>query len=492
MPDGQPTDIGGPNPDVELPEEFPFRDKFLEFLGRWRRAGRILQAPTGRKVSPENIPALRHIVHLLVDEEEGWSERDWNRDTQGDLLDRLIEDGTVDPTADEEAATDPTALPRMLVAVLKRLGLVRVEGGHLVATDAGVAFVDSDDEGALRLLSRQAVKVQHPSPDTPADYRDEFEGILPHLFLMQVLDKINRRLTRDEHLLFVNIAKSQDELSYVAGLIDLYRQLSEDQQADLITTARVVNGSRYTKANNNFIYQMGFYTLPPYLHYDDNAKLVIVTDEEWFNEILDHVADDLVVPTFETEADWIAYIGDPDQGPDWWTWINREIERAESAEEAQRIVEENRERVEALPDDRRAQVQRKQVEKSIEDFYEEHPQVIEEGLAVYVDDEGRNGRQYPTDVGPVDLLCVDENGTLVIVEIKVDEAEDGVFGQILRYMGWLHAQHPGARDNVRGIILAGSFPDSAKYSRIGLGIGRGDDVNRFLQFETHGFKTKLT
>ena len=48
-----------------------------------------------------------------------------------------------------------------------------------------------------------------------------------------------------------------------------------------------------------------------------------------------------------------------------------------------------------------------------------------------------------------------------MVEIKADDAHDSVFGQILRYIGWVHLNLPDGSNNVRGIILAGGFPETA-------------------------------
>lgn len=84
----------------------------------------------------------------------------------------------------------------------------------------------------------------------------------------------------------------------------------------------------------------------------------------------------------------------------------------------------------------------------------------------------------------MDLLCKDSRGQYVVVEVKAGEAEDSVFGQILRYIGWVHTNLKGGRNNVRGIILAGQFSEKARYSRIGL---LRDDSKAFVKFKEHGF-----
>ncbi|HEX40513.1 MAG TPA: DUF91 domain-containing protein, partial [Phycisphaerales bacterium] len=97
--------------------------------------------------------------------------------------------------------------------------------------------------------------------------------------------------------------------------------------------------------------------------------------------------------------------------------------------------------------------------------------------------------QFSTPIGRIDLLCIAKKGEYVVVEIKADEAQDSVFGQILRYIGWVHRNVKGGRDNVRGIILASEFPESARYSRIGL---MKPNYKEFLQFKKHGLNVQDT
>lgn len=60
-------------------------------------------------------------------------------------------------------------------------------------------------------------------------------------------------------------------------------------------------------------------------------------------------------------------------------------------------------------------------------------------------------REYPTDIGPVDLLCRDEDGNPVAVEVKRRGEIDGV-EQLARYLERL-ARDPHLRE-VRGLFVA--------------------------------------
>ncbi len=57
-----------------------------------------------------------------------------------------------------------------------------------------------------------------------------------------------------------------------------------------------------------------------------------------------------------------------------------------------------------------------------------NPDTIEQGLQIIA-------HQHPTDSGPLDILAVDSDGTLVVIELK-NEASDGHLDQGLRYYDW--------------------------------------------------------
>lgn len=68
-------------------------------------------------------------------------------------------------------------------------------------------------------------------------------------------------------------------------------------------------------------------------------------------------------------------------------------------------------------------------------------------------------REYPTDIGPVDLLCKAADGTTVAVEIKRRGEIDGV-EQLTRYLEFLN-RDPLLRP-VRGMFVAQSIKPQAK------------------------------
>ena len=113
------------------------------------------------------------------------------------------------------------------------------------------------------------------------------------------------------------------------------------------------------------------------------------------------------------------------------------------------------------PDDESTEVSI-QMERDLEDFLVNNLNLIEEGLKLYADEQGQNGRQYSTDVGTIDLLCRNKDDW-VIVELKKGRSSDRVVGQISRYIGWVSENLAEGRD-VRGIIIVHEFDPKLKYA----------------------------
>ncbi|MEX2278641.1 MAG: endonuclease NucS [Acidimicrobiia bacterium] len=97
-------------------------------------------------------------------------------------------------------------------------------------------------------------------------------------------------------------------------------------------------------------------------------------------------------------------------------------------------------------------LQKDGVEAHLQALLAERPWVLEEGLVLV-------RREYPTDIGPVDLLCSDADGRLVAVEIKRRAEIDGV-EQLTRYLQRLELDSRLAP--VRGILAAQSVTPQAR------------------------------
>jgi endonuclease len=97
-------------------------------------------------------------------------------------------------------------------------------------------------------------------------------------------------------------------------------------------------------------------------------------------------------------------------------------------------------------------LQKDGVEAHLQVLLAEHPHAIAEGLRLV-------RREYPTDIGPVDLLCRDESGAAVAIEIKRRGEIDGV-EQLTRYLERLNLD-PSLRP-VRGVFVAQQIKPQAR------------------------------
>lgn len=92
------------------------------------------------------------------------------------------------------------------------------------------------------------------------------------------------------------------------------------------------------------------------------------------------------------------------------------------------------------------------VETHLQEMLAERPGVIETGLSLI-------RREYPTALGPVDMLCTDAEGRVVAVEVKRRGEIDGV-EQLGRYLERLDLDPRLAP--VRGVLVAQSVSPQAR------------------------------
>ena len=97
-------------------------------------------------------------------------------------------------------------------------------------------------------------------------------------------------------------------------------------------------------------------------------------------------------------------------------------------------------------------LQKDGVEAHLQELLADKPWVLEEGLVLL-------RREYPTDLGPVDLMCTDINGTLVAIEVKRRGEIDGV-EQLARYVERLTLD--GRFGAVRAMFVAQSITPQAR------------------------------
>jgi endonuclease len=105
-------------------------------------------------------------------------------------------------------------------------------------------------------------------------------------------------------------------------------------------------------------------------------------------------------------------------------------------------------------------LQKDGVEKHLQELLAEHPSHLGEGLTLV-------RREYPTAIGPVDLMCRDVTGASVAVEVKRRGEIDGV-EQLTRYLELLNRDP--MLSPVRGIFAAQEIKPQARVLALDRGI----------------------
>ncbi len=106
------------------------------------------------------------------------------------------------------------------------------------------------------------------------------------------------------------------------------------------------------------------------------------------------------------------------------------------------------------------------LERHLRDFLAKNIRSVSIGgrpLALYTDRNGQTGVEYPTGVGPIDILAVDADRNFYVFELKLGHGPDAAIGQLARYMGWVKRSIAGDRQ-VTGVIVAKSVNDKIRYA----------------------------
>jgi endonuclease len=97
-------------------------------------------------------------------------------------------------------------------------------------------------------------------------------------------------------------------------------------------------------------------------------------------------------------------------------------------------------------------LQKDGVEAHLQELLAASPHAIEDGLTLV-------RREYPTAIGPIDLVCRDAGGQVVAIEVKRRGEIDGV-EQLARYIERLHLD--SSLGAVRGVFVAQSVKPQAR------------------------------
>ncbi len=106
------------------------------------------------------------------------------------------------------------------------------------------------------------------------------------------------------------------------------------------------------------------------------------------------------------------------------------------------------------------------LEHQLRDFIAQNLHVVsvnEQRLRLYVDPTGRDGIEFHTPVGRIDILAINDAGAFFVFELKRAGSPDHAIGQLARYMGWVKQTIGKGRD-VHGVIVARRINDRLRYA----------------------------
>lgn len=408
--------------------------------------------PKGLAISVEGIQARLEILQEF-EHKGAW------RNLQSAYVARLRDEGVSDAGHEWEDGGAPLA--RMLKQVMTVLGLAWIDPDDQVElTEAGRLFLSSDDKSAV--LSRQALRYQFWNPAVSSrDHRAI--RLHPVPFLVRLLQAVDGTISGTEYRLFVAKARLLGEVDRLADQIDDFRELSASEQievalqCDSYKIAGVRRGSIYNTIRLNQSYAYRMWTLSDLLESGPDQSLQLRRLRGISRAYIDEYAVNGAYIDFASEKEFLSWIGDPEAEPTKQTALDIYIARndLESASAVKRSLGAS---TAELRNFRKMMINEKTLEDNIERNFADFGKRLNLGLDFV-------GRQYPTTVGPIDLLGRDrKSGRYVVVELKKDRSADKVFGQLSRYMGWVRKNLAEGED-VIGVIVAAKIDDKLRSAR---------------------------
>ncbi len=478
-----------------------FKDKkyWENFIERYSRTSSYWYVPKPLTVKKRNIGLIRNRLKVLFNHFSG---KNWDLDKQLEYHRMLLDEGLIKPYKKGEKRQDVAALSRINITLFEFLGFAWVEvdekgEGKIAITRLGNKFIESI--GGEEIIENQIMKIQFPNVLKEDPQKEllsdrmikEKQSIVPFVFLLQILKKCDYWVSEDEFKYFINLAERHEDIRQVKGDIEHWRQLSFKEKEIINNEIKVIirqskkdrmeKITRYYTIEKNFPYQRSLFTFPRIIKQDriNGEKVITCRTKKEVNELLKEILKDFEVINFRNLEDWIEYFTDEEKGPRFQDALGYYIETSDSKQQAKEVIEKRKGQIKKLDEREQETIKAILEEKYIEDLYVKHLDIIEDGLKLFFDRKNdKDGRQYSTDIGRIDLLCI-KGEEFVVIEIKAGEADDKALGQLLRYMGWVY-QNIEACDLVRGIILAESFSDRVIYARIGM---MKEDAEMFLSFK---------
>jgi hypothetical protein len=349
------------------------------------------------------------------------------------------------------------ALTRIMKRVYENLGLCWVASNQPIRiTPAGRKYLQ--ESGPSKVLDSHIWRYQLPNPLNDVDATKGI-SLFPHLVVVEMLLTCENYITNDEFVLFVARMKRSSDIAKGIERIRAWRKASNKLQGEIFERLAL---TKWKTIDQNSGFPLAFHRCDLLL--DRRTDQLSVSDKnvDDLAALLELYKGETVPIEFKDEPDTIAFYGDPERLPTKLEALDYYMDVSE--------VKKAVETYKKLPEDVRGELtpdefEKEQfLEKHLEEFLEIHLDKIEPGLKLV-------GRQYKTEVGPIDLYTKAKNGDLVVIELKKGRAADKVFGQICRYIGCIKEDHAGEGEVVRGFIIGRQVDDKLKYATKAVPIG---------------------
>jgi len=439
-------------------------DYWEKFIKEYSSERAFWYAPKGEAVN--DLDRIRKRLEVL----SAFDGQQWSK-VQNKYVDALKKKKLFQPRARGQRRADQAAIGRMIKIVLDWLGLAWVdEHSAIYVTSTGKEFLEKGNE--QEVVEKQLWKFQFWNPGVPEYYN--VIKLIPHAFLVRVLLNFADGITADEYDLFVVRARHDHDFHKVVQQIENWRNTSEKVQnsilarleGSIIESAKADEPvSMYTRIERVRSYAWDFHTSGSHLEADRKRLRIKKGRVASARNRLRLYESQGTVIEFIDRKEWFSYYGDfaadnNDLAAKAVYEKRNEIDKAvESFRKAQQKHLLPPSSVEAYKEARIREI-------ILEDFLEYHVERLESGLSLHKERD-RNGRQYPTVVGPIDILARNSHGSWVVIELKRDRASDRVMGQTSRYMGWVKNNLASSGQKVRGIIVGATIDEKLEYAIVG-------------------------
>lgn len=371
---------------------------------------------------------------------------------------------------------------------LNKFGFIYVHKNRFNLTEVGSIFSDSSREKSESnaVFLAQVKKLQIWNPTIVNKYKDY--KILPYFALLQVMKELpDNQISREEYILFVTKLKNHESKSIkqVVSLITEFRALTPKMQKSYIDQINDLDKkmfpdrkrTNYMRLLDSFGKEIGAYTFGGTFKVQRGRESFYIktSDTDRMNEELKIFSTQPGYIEIKNDNDWIMHYGAAN-GLSLDQIVEVYLKDGRSQEEIVKLLPKSKKQIEQ-------EVFDKLYERDIESYYVEHIEEIEKNLVVV--EKPEYGRQYPTHIGYIDLLCKNtKTDEYVVVEFKRGGASDETIGQILRYMGWVFINLSEQDKSVRGIVVGSNYSEKYDYSLLG---AQSEKILNIIKFFKHPF-----